>query len=230
MTELNKQIRLGLEALEYIEAHLRCGGSLSHHLLELLDLHKGTVLTYLPGTVTDAEAKDFSSGGKVFIPGNSGAGLHVRGAEGTEWTMVPKANSDQILAAIVYKYLETGADRVCTLEDAVARPGDPSVKSTEQILVFNNGVLHWLSSQNDLSTIQKIIHRARSWRFVCAMTLAKDLPMPPAPGEQLSETQLKSLAGQTETLAVDAYDGEGYLIWSRAPMDSDPAHRYLQNP
>jgi hypothetical protein len=229
MTEL-KKIRLGVEALGYIKAHLLRGGRLSHCLLELVDLHRGSVLTYLPGTVTDADAQDFSSGGKVSTPGNSGARFHVKGADGTTWTMVPTADSDEVLARIVHKYLETGADRVCILENAVARPGDPSLKSTEQILVFNNEVLHWLSSDKDLSTILNTIHRARSWRFVCVMTLAKDLPMPPAPGQELSDAHLRCVAAQAEALAVDAYDGEGYLIWSRSTTDGETARTDLREP
>lgn len=218
MTEL-KQIQLGEEALAYIKTHLSKGGRLSRFLLEYLEIDRGSVLTYLPASVSDEDARDFYSGGKISNPVGFGAGLHLKALDGTAWKMFRKANTDEVLACHVQYYLRGGASRVCLLEDEAARPSDLYLKATEQILLFNEEILYWLSGQSDLSNILRIIHQAKSWRFVCVMAHAKDLSLPLAPRQQIFDAQMRSVICETETLAVDAYDGEGFLIWSPLLMN-----------
>ena len=202
-----REISLGPEAIDYVRDRLESGNTLSTLLLKVHDLKVGRIVTKLPLVVDDEKAKDFETGGK--LPPIVG-----------EFTSLePVPNTDSVLLEEIRRFLTEADNNVCIFENASAKPGDPFLQSLQtRFSIFDNEIYHLLCpSDIDDDRILKTIGSARSWLFIGAMTSASD-----ARGglcsekKELSESDLNLLAERTKKIIVGAYDGEGFLVWSRA--------------
>jgi hypothetical protein len=73
-----------------------------------------------------------------------------------------------------------------------------------------------LLTEADLSAVSKIertIRMARSWLFIGVMSGMTEAISANEPS--LSEDDLMSLAEEAEGIIVGAYDGEGFLLWTK---------------
>ncbi len=208
---------LGPEALEYIRECLAEGKTLARHLLERVDLESGTVTTFLPSDVSKEAASQFRTGGKLerdpetFVYRTAPDGSRVR------WEPVP--NTDPWLVSIVQAFLRAAEGRVCILENALARPSDPGLSRFQsRLLAFEDEVYHVLLSRELEGTeIARAIGEARCAYppLIGVITfLAAEAGLPDE-ARDITSAQLRVLAERTQKIVVGAYDGEGYLIWSK---------------
>jgi len=190
---------LPAEANRYIRNCLEAGNSLAKHLLTQLDLENGRVVSFLPPGVNPSVAQQFRYGG-----------------------VASAKESISCLVALIRTFLSTGEGRLCICENALARPNDPILSSSDtRILIFKNEVYHFLS-EGDVESrkIRQTIGEAESaYLFIGVMTSvpkessfsheARRITIP-------SDELLRVLAERAEKIVVGAYDGEGYLIWNGA--------------
>lgn len=214
MMKIYKEINLRPEVIAYIKECLAEGHTLAKYLLQRDDLDSGRVITFIPQEidVRDEEVNN-PKYGRLFPEPPPETHIKIPGGK-----MVLIPNTDTILMQIIQKFLSTGEGRVCVLEDALARPHDPSLSSADtRIVIFNSEVYHVLLSSDaeDNELILQTIRRASSWLFIGAMTsILREGDFFLEAGKITSE-KLKVLAERIEKIVVGAYDGEGYLIWER---------------
>lgn len=211
-----REIQLGGRANAYIREYLARGNTLAMHLLQQQDLGQGEVTTYLPSDISIEEAMRFTTGGKIQVLTRSAHFLE--GSDGSMWKVDPIPNTDSYLADVIQAFLEETQDRVCIFEDATSKPNDPVLSpSDERILVLQEEVYYVLFGRSaSEEVIRQTIRDANSiWHFVCAMISFQSSEMSFCERRQITSHELQVLAKGTEKLVVGAYDGEGYLVWSR---------------
>lgn len=70
----------------------------------------------------------------------------------------------------------------------------------------------------DQEKIAKTMREANSdWRFVCLMSSLPGKERLARRGRSLTADDVRALAERAEKIVVGAYDGEGYLVWSKNP-------------
>lgn len=217
MNDVCAELHLGPEAVSYIRDCLANGKTLARYLLQRPDLESGTVTTFLPSDVGKEAATQFKWGGKLRRDPATFVYRTEPDGSRTRWEPVP--NTDPWLVSIIQAFLRAAEDRVCIFENALARPSDPVLSRSEsRVLVFDNEVYHFLSAADWASTIIAQAIREAGCPYpplIGAMASAADEAGFSGEGRQISSAQLKVLAERTEKIVIGAYDGEGYLIWSK---------------
>ena len=218
-----REIHLGREAIQFIRDCLEEGGmTLGRGLLLHCDLEKGRVLTYLPTTVSEDETRQFKFGGKVEeIP--LGPADNFVAEAGTRWVRVPTEDTDNHLVRTIQAYLRGEGGRWCIFEDAVSSPSFPYIRRRRdgRIRVLGSEVYYLIgkSDAEDEARILKTVRNAQSgWRFACAMSSVPERVHFLEGGRSLKRDEVRVLAERAEKIAVGAYDGEGYLIWSKGEV------------
>lgn len=214
--ETIEQTKLDVEAASFIKDTLGKGKTLSKLLLASHEIASGSVYTFLPADTSTETANDFAGGGKL-PPLPAETHEHFTSEDGAKWRMVPVPNADADIVTTIQNFLRAEQGHVCIFEDAVAKPTDLWLSSAgTRVLTFNDEVYHWLS-QDDVETtkILNTIRRANSWLFMGAMTSTLKIKGFASDAGTISYDALKTMAEETKIIVVGAYDGEGYLIWSK---------------
>jgi hypothetical protein len=220
MTEYSERT-VGAEAIDYIRERLSNGKTLARHLLETLDLECGSVITCLPPNVSDQEALQFESGAKLPRPDRA-TSRYYTDEQGRTSRLEPIPNTDPWLVSLVQDFLSQSASRVCILEEFSFRPSDPLWSKEEarrQAARFVDDEVYYvlLSDDSHRRVEQTVRWSGGAWPgLLAAMTSMTTYEAISSDHRDMSPAQLKTLAERTERLAVGAYDGESYLIWSKA--------------
>jgi hypothetical protein len=210
---------LGPEAVRYIRWRLETGKTFAHHLLDALDLDRGSVITYLTIDVSDEDAVKFREGA-LPLPDPS-TFRRFTDAKGRTTTMVPKPNTDPWLVTLIQSFLKSAPDRVCIVEDFLPLATDPfwskAASERECATFVGDEVYYVLMSGDAEERLTKVVRRASSaWPgSLAAMTSMKQAQPVPREARTVDPDQWLGFAEQTERLAVQAYDGESYLVWTK---------------
>ena len=201
-----REIELGADGLNYVRKCLKLGKTLSKLLLEIHDLNAGRIVTRLPEGVDDKAAKEFETGGKL-------PELYPRMTN-----LQPVPNTDLFLVEQVHRFLEEGDTGLCVFEDASASRSDPFLQSLNaRYSTFEDEVYYLLcQADKDDETILRTVREAHSWLSIGVMTSTSGETGPCPEGRALTVGHLRLLAEKTEKITIGAYDGEGYLIWSKS--------------
>ncbi len=201
MVKKIREVQLGAPAVDYIASCLANGKSLARLLAKTINLGAGRVVTYLPDWVSEERAAAFNSG---FFAGGPGKEFAFAGG-----IIRPD------LSAIIREFLAHGDAQLCIFEDQLAEPSYPFV-ARRNLPTFIHGDEVYLAlaggDQEDVSRVRATIHAARSWLFIGAMVSGVPFSELKNP---LTDGDLLRLAEHTERLIIGAYDGEGFLIWTK---------------
>lgn len=204
---------LGDKAVQYIESRLSLGKTFATLLLEKVDLKKGTVKTLLPEGFSEVEVNEFNVGGKLSQP-SSDQWRYTLSPRGELLRMTPVPNTDAHLRGQISSFLLSRQNSICIFEDANMLPSDPTFRSLRtRHAEFNDDVYHYLLMTDSDNQITLTLKEAKSWLLIGAMCTC-----PRAWSSELSNlTQecLMDLAQRAEQIIVNAYDGEGYLVWEK---------------
>lgn len=215
MTRAIREIRLGPAGLDYVRECLADGKELSQNLLQSLDLERGNVTTFLPIETPEEEAYQFRFGGKV--PQIDSGSPVPQGQR--EHQMSPTPNMITVLTDLVEAYLKTANQASCVVEDPLTAPGDAALR--------NAPVTPWVCGQSVFYVLKAVDADRRS---IEAMLRAASSISPPTVGALarwrvgegvpisgvMDIQEIREFAMHTEKIFVGAYDGEGFLIWSKA--------------
>ncbi len=135
--------------------------------------------------------------------------------------MEPVPNTDPWIISLVRDFLSESGDRICIFEDWSARSSDPFWSKNEErrdaATFVDNEVYYVLISGDSEECIQEAVRwSGGAWpgRLGAMTSTAEDYPIQPDT-RNISRTHRKILAERTERLAVGAYDGESYLVWTK---------------
>jgi hypothetical protein len=215
VTRTFREIQLGEEARNYMSSSLAVGKELSASLLRTVTFSTGVLSTSLPVEVTWEEANQFRVGGKLRSPRN---GVHMTSADGTG-KAVPIPNLDDLIVSVVETHLRLERRAYCVFEDAIARPGDPWLERTHLALMMSREAVYYLLTSEDANRerIEATVRRAKSISppLIGALAFLPVDEQLPRADRALTDRDFSSIATQTESVIVGAYDGEGFVIWSR---------------
>ena len=216
MTSDYREAPVGPAAEQYVRESLSQGHTLARTVLQVLPLSHGQITTFLPPSIAPQSVDDFRAGGKLPTPPSSQ--WKWGQAHGKSYRMVPVPNTDNELMAEIKNHLMSGENNVCILEDSVVMAGDPVLqKCVTRYAILGDDVYYLLF--HDVAKDEMIFRAIRQARsalpiLIGLMAVYKE-PKQLGSGGSISLVQLEALVRDALRLFVGAYDGEGYLIWSK---------------
>ena len=188
-----QQVDLDSAAIACLRSYLASANTLARYLAGL-PLETGRVITYLPPAVVLEPGRRFDTGG-----------------------VVSRAETEPQVVDLIAQYLRAPDQhtRYAVFEDAVTRLGDPVLQSSRTAFVTYGSEVYYIltPATSDPSRIIQAVRQATSHRFVGILAaLPGDTPLD---SEVVTTDVLMTLAQAAEVILIDAFDGEGYLIWLR---------------
>jgi hypothetical protein len=208
-----RELQLDRRGLSYLRDALASGKELSHALLERVDAQRATVSTFLPGEVDETAVYDFKGGG-ILRP--AGPPIPIR--KGRGGYAVPVPDLDEVLADFIQSHLQSGETTFCVLEDALSSPDDYPDNHIVSVKTIGQSVFLVLTpTDSDRTVIQEALKDTASiapptvgalgrWGSGTALETAD---------RHLGTDDMTRIAKATERFFVRAYDGEGFVLWSR---------------
>jgi hypothetical protein len=199
--------------LGYLRGQLDQGRTLSS-LLQRIDLAAGRFWTYLPPDPDGSATRHPPEQGGLTPPGGPTIAL----AGGGRFVPVV-ATGEPAIVELIGDFLRGGTDACCVLEDAMSRPGDPVIAGPDDIrYLFYGDEVYALLAGGDAgaTSIDSAIRATRSYLLLAVLTLLPpggDLAGPG--GHVITFEDLRHFAEHAQTIVVRAYDGEGFLVWTR---------------
>jgi hypothetical protein len=189
-----REVLLGKAAAGYIEDRLANGLGLARRVLAAHQIAAGRMRTLVPAESAESVVEKFEQGGLIRSPA------------AYEWYV-----------DWVRKFLCSGADHLCVLENSMAQAGDSGLldRRKSRLVLSGNEVYHVICAHEVTTENLKVaISEARSaWISLGFMTHA-----PPSwnlSSRMFSPADLAYMAKNVEGVVVDAYDGEGWLVWEK---------------
>ena len=214
-----KQIQLNRDAILYVKECLSDGHTLAHHLLETVNLDSGSVSTFVPYDANEGLPHDFKHGPLLQQPHPESV-ISDQNKADSKIMMIATPNTDSLLTETISEYLNANKGRIVILEDAMARPSDPCMKTVKKTTwrAFHDEVYYFLKCPDCSHTqVGQALKDAQSTYPVllgAMITLPHEQRFIIGQGN-LTSKALKTVADYTEHIIVGAYDGEGYVIWSK---------------
>jgi hypothetical protein len=202
-------------AAEYIKQQLAQGKSLAKLLLETLDFENGEIVALSAIPLNPGEIAQYRQGHARV----AGAKPQQVGIGEKTYAAYPVPSAQEQLGNVIRGCLD-GEWNVCLLENHLAQTGDPWLARAKSRLLFHGSeVYHALFSvDRDMARVINAIREAeRPPVFVGTVGRA-----PWSSGEDVASLhtvtaeQLADFAKTARCVFVRAYDGEGYLMWTRA--------------
>ncbi|HMS84685.1 MAG TPA: hypothetical protein PKD12_13625 [Nitrospira sp.] len=193
------------EAKTYIRECLEEGKTLARVLLEVQDLERGSITTFLPPEITETDAILFTTGGK--LSRLAGEIVQLAGEAGLALRMEPKATTESCLARLLSSGLKADCRRICIFENALAKPDDPYLRTSNVRMLVHKQEVYHLVIQRDLSSDQivKAIRVAMSpTLFIGALTYGSVDRSFPELIENVASDELKGLAKKAISIVVGA--------------------------
>ncbi len=210
-----RQYQLGPRAIDYIRGRLSEGRTLSKLLLHL-NMEAGTAWSYLPAGIDDETAHDLTRG--VVAPLDPKAGHRT----GTGIMIPVPTPSRPLILEMIRQFLLAHSGACCIFEHALARATDQWLAHETgyaPYLTFDDEVYFFLSGRDrsvDDSRIGVVMDRAQSYLLTGILTIAPEGFGPLRFRQIVTFDQLRALADSVQAIILGAYDGQGYIIWSRS--------------
>lgn len=215
-----REIALGLEANAYMQKRMADGKTLAKYLLQRSDLSIGRVMTFVPPDVEvkKGELINFEHGQLLPEPPPE---THMRQLEddGSITRIVPIPNTNALLTQMIQGFLMKRSGHICIMEEGVFERSSPCVASfTVPWLASDEKLYYILTCTNSEDEIEQVIKKAHNFYpgLIGVMTSLPEGHHLALEAKKITPEELKLLAERAEKIILGAYDGEGYLIWSKS--------------
>lgn len=200
---------LGPTARDYMRERLAQGNTLSSLVLELVDLQHGACWTYLPATIAENAIARFDvsvlgSGPQFWDPINP---VQMKPVD----TRLREPVIDYLQA-----YLAQRPECACVFEHQLAAPHDPYLQTLTLPLFFYDEevYLYLYGGIQERATIAEAFAAANSFNMVGFLINQTESVLPSVSGTYVLRDTLVLLAHNVTALFVEAFDGEGCVLWS----------------
>ena len=173
-------------------------------------------MTYLPAGTAEERLYSFEEGILPEPPADTHRA--IVNADGTRGRLVPVPNTHVALAGLISDFLIADSRRLCIFSHPLAESSDPWVlRSRLRLATFRRDVYPLVTppevtEHNDLAVI---IRHATSLWWSAALTRTPLEFEVTSDRVELAEESLRELATHAEHVIVEAYDNEGFLVWSK---------------
>ena len=189
---------LGSEALDYIRSELKLAGDFGRKLLEILPLSTGRTVTYLPQDINPNFINDYrDSCGETNQPIYS--------------------NTHRLANSFVKQHL-VRSEQSLVIFNTLAHATDPWLQRFHAQFIIYKDEVYLYYTKRDQSEImeEKRLRGKGSYPGITVLTT-----IPPGltinNGQSISTKQLMLMVTQTESLLVEAYDEDGFILWIKQP-------------
>jgi hypothetical protein len=214
------------EPLSFLRTSLRLWGTLSRLVLERVDLSEGVVISTLPAEVGAEFAADEPQwGGKLSRRGRRLIRGHHVFPDGRREPVYDDRLSVQTM---ISEWLGSGANHLCVFGLPNAAPRvlpawAPGLESTGGRLVTFQEECYLLlprTAAEDADALSKAILWAHtSWHTISFLTSLERAVRLPLTLSNVTIELLGMLIDSLEAILVGAYDGEGYVVWTKTNGD-----------
>jgi hypothetical protein len=129
-----------------------------------------------------------------------------------------RSESIRSVALVIADFLEKGERPICILENSVSHPDDPCLaRDRTPKLSLNEEVYYYLTkNESSLEEIQDALTEAEMPNFFVSVLadVPHDFPFP-RPEGIITPADIEIIVRATKKFIVGAYDGEGYLAWTK---------------
>ncbi len=120
------------------------------------------------------------------------------------------------LVELTQEFLLEDPNHVCIIEDTIIRREDRVISSLDlPILFLGSDVYYFLSTEHrdDLEGIRKTLATLDAHRVTGVMTSLPTGRNPLEDRQEITSKDVNEFAERAQMIVIDAYDGQGYLIW-----------------
>lgn len=197
------------ETFAYLKEQLYLSGKTLSNQLMAKSLKEGKVFAYVPENTAFELLYRFDSGGIYPLDKSL---LQNRPA-----FVTVQNDSRPVVINYILQYLRQNKRHCCMLEEPVRSPSDPSVKrSAIKYLLIEKEMYYFFGNHVQSEKFENAFRTSEGYYFLCALS---SLPAQEqnsfSPFSSLSSEQIKDFASNVVSFFVRAYDGEGYLQWSK---------------
>lgn len=200
-------------ALDYLKGQLGEGHTLATLLREAIDFQRGKVMILSPVPLNRTQLLEFEWG---HAP--------LKDEEATQITIAdrpflayPTAGVEEQLAQVIHDWLMK-RDQICLLENELAQAQDPWLKRAKSCIAsYGVEIYHVVTTANrTATTVLDALREAASLPvFIGAIGPQPANPICSGVGhDTASMEQLRQFAMGVNCMFAQAYDGEGYVVWT----------------
>jgi hypothetical protein len=193
-------------AHQYVIEQLQDGNTLAQLILQKTSFDKGRYFALLHPLANKSKIYEFKSGG--ILPPNPLEAVEFGGK-----SYPGRKRADSIIQLAEYLKNSMRPNRCCYFEDLLHRREDPIANK------FRANTLYYLEEpylflrNNNFSTedvLKMIRYSDAQWHFMSVVS-EEDV----GSSLEISEEKLQKIASGTVSIAIGAYDMEGFVIWEK---------------
>lgn len=201
--------------ISYVLKSLRYGRMLSNLTARYLPIEKGKVKTFAHHSV---EITDLSQFETTWIGRDLPESIRNFPEDDSKRGIDPEMNFFVVPA--IQDFLAERNQNICIHEHIDARPTPQRMKhyADYPVLTFADQDVYFFidDAEATIASIRQPFGTIPSWNAKAFLTSLPDNAEPLRKHQEIDLNLLKLMAKRTEKIIVGAYDGEGYLIWSRS--------------
>ena len=184
---------------------LSYGQTLARHLLQYTKFETGKIYTCVPENIYMVNKYEMGSVSNV---SSFEQGL---GKNRLRFERVTTLYG--FLAQKIYETMQTEKNRICLVEDRLAKLGDAANNlTTNQIVSLNEEIYYRIKHQDSEATILDTLRKANSpGYFLCVVSKSPENLF--LDSSILREQDLLNVALNIKMFAVSIYDGESFIVW-----------------
>ncbi len=194
-----EELKLNGPSLIFIRECFECGKHLGKQLLTLLDQEGGQLTALLPQNVDTKRKLELMS---EFRFGGIGSARDTLSC----------------LTKMIQEFLAANDNHICIIEDIIVQREDDWISSSNMpILFLRSDVYYFLSNKHrdDLEKIRKTVSTLDAHRVTGILTSLPERRNPFSEKQEITLEDVSDFVSKTYMIIINAYDGEGYLIWRR---------------
>jgi hypothetical protein len=206
---IDKKDVTGLAAFKYLRKQLDMGISLSQSVNKL-PIEDGEVYSFVPVGTSDEALYNFEFGGIYPFDKDE--------LKSTQLSLV-RNDARPVVLNEIQSYIIENEENCCIFEEPNASPDFPWVKASrmEFIHLNNEEMFFFFDKKNSaIEKVKEAFNTSEAYIFLCALSTLNISEH--AQFEAFKEITIASLelfVKDIRSFFVRAYDGEGYLMWSK---------------
>jgi hypothetical protein len=198
------------EAFTYLRGQLELSGKTLANLLLNQLLKAGKVYAYVPDGTSSELLFMFNSGGLYPFEKE----LFRRPP-----ILIPvKNNARPVVMNLVQQHVRSSKDNCCLFEEPVWEPSDSWLKQSNTEYIYLGKEMYYFFGGNELDLdFQKAFGTSEGYYFLCVLsTLDSGHQQEFSPFSSITSDLITYFVSNMSSFFIRAYDGEGYLQWTKA--------------
>lgn len=201
------EFEIGGLGISYVRSKLRDGNKLSEYLLRNIVLEKGKITTYLPQNVTRSSLYEFDSAVLKLPP-------KEKWRVGKDSIAVPVVGTANYDGERINSILQSRSDSIFLIEDIFADKDSSYLKNLNVKVAFlDKEVIYFANNSDGAPGITKTLQAGNNFYggagIISTSQIFNKSPM------RLNDHEIDELTRRATHLIIGAYDGDGYLWWTK---------------